>query len=50
MQVSDGPAVGRVTEQGIRLFEAKRAAESRKAEALGVTMEKTHLTVVPGEG
>jgi MoaA/NifB/PqqE/SkfB family radical SAM enzyme len=46
MQVTDGPAVGMITEQGIRLFEAKRKAESKKAEALGVAMEKTHLPVV----
>jgi len=43
MQVPDGPAVGRVTEQGIRLFAAKRRAETKKAEALGVVMEKSEL-------
>jgi MoaA/NifB/PqqE/SkfB family radical SAM enzyme len=48
MQVEGGPAVGRVTEQGIRLFEAKRAAERRKAEALGIALEKVHhLPVLP---
>jgi hypothetical protein len=36
-----------VTEQGLRLFEAKRRAESKKADALGVAMEKTHLPVLP---
>jgi MoaA/NifB/PqqE/SkfB family radical SAM enzyme len=46
MQVAGGPAVGMITEQGLRLFEAKRKAESKKAEALGVAMEKTHLPVV----
>jgi hypothetical protein len=46
MQVEGGPAVGMITEQGLRLFEAKRKAESKKAEALGVAMEKTHLPVV----
>ncbi len=40
VQVQDGPAVGMVTEQGIRLFAAKRKAEAKKAEALGVAMEK----------
>jgi MoaA/NifB/PqqE/SkfB family radical SAM enzyme len=50
MQVTGGPAVGMVTEQGIRLYAAKRAAEGRKAEALGVAMEKSALPVVPEEG
>src|SRR5262249_27537772 len=50
MRVAGAPPVGMVTEQGIRLFEAKRRAESRKAEALGVAMEKTHLPVVPDDG
>jgi hypothetical protein len=40
MQVTDGPAVGMVTEQGIRLYAAKRRAEGKRAEALGVAMEK----------
>lgn len=42
MRDPDAPSVGVVTEQGLRKFEAKRRAESRKAEALGVTMERTH--------
>lgn len=42
MRAPDAPTVGLVTEQGIRKFEAKRRAESRKAEALGVAMELTH--------
>jgi hypothetical protein len=40
MQPQDGPAVGRVTDQGIRLFEAKRRSEGKKAAELGVAMEK----------
>jgi hypothetical protein len=32
-----------VTEQGLRLFEAKRRNESRKAAEAGITMEKTDL-------
>ena len=40
MQPQDGPAVGRVTDQGIRLYEAKRRSEGKKAAELGVTMEK----------
>ena len=38
-----GPAVGERSEQGERLYAAKRRAEARKAAALGVTMER------PGE-
>jgi len=40
MRPADAPQVGIVTEQGLRLFEAKRKSESRKAENLGVTMER----------
>jgi len=40
MQVADAPAVGMVTEQGIRLFEAKRRSEAKKAAELGVAQEK----------
>ncbi len=43
MLVADAPAVGLVTEQGIRLYQAKRKAESKKAEALGVAMERGSL-------
>ena len=50
MQVQEGPAVGMVTEQGIRLFAAKRKAESKKAEALGVAMEKSEEAGLPEEG
>ena len=49
MQVADGPSVGMVTEQGMRLFEAKRRSESKKAAELGVTMEKTELSL-PDKG
>jgi MoaA/NifB/PqqE/SkfB family radical SAM enzyme len=45
MQVAGGPAVGQVTEQGIRLFEAKRRSESKKAAELGVAMERTELSL-----
>jgi hypothetical protein len=38
-----GLAVGKVTEQGRRLFEAKRQAEGRKAEKLGVRIEDTKI-------
>jgi MoaA/NifB/PqqE/SkfB family radical SAM enzyme len=41
MQPQDVLSVGIVTEQGVRKFEAKRRAEARKAEALGVEMERT---------
>jgi MoaA/NifB/PqqE/SkfB family radical SAM enzyme len=46
LQVVSAPAVGMITEQGLRLYEAKRRAESKKAEALGLAMEKTHLPIV----
>jgi len=38
-----GLAVGKVTEQGKRLFEAKRVAEGRKAEKSGVRIEDTKI-------
>jgi hypothetical protein len=49
MQLHDAPMVGIVTKQGVRKFEAKRRAESRKAEALGVAMERTHESGVDFE-
>ncbi len=36
----DAPAVGEITEQGVRLFASKRAAEARKALVLGVAQER----------
>ncbi len=38
--VHDGPSVGKVTERGRRVYESKRATESRKAERTGVLLEK----------
>jgi len=40
MRVPDAPKVGQVTDQGKRLFEAKRRTEGRKAEQAGVRLEK----------
>jgi hypothetical protein len=40
MRADDAPAVGMVTEQGIRLFEAKRRSEAKKAAELGVLQER----------
>jgi hypothetical protein len=37
---ADAPAVGQLTEQGLRRFEAKRRSEAEKAERLGVQMER----------
>ncbi|MBK8696338.1 MAG: hypothetical protein IPN17_29735 [Deltaproteobacteria bacterium] len=37
------PAVGRVTEQGMRLFRSKREAEARKAVQLGVAQERPDM-------
>jgi hypothetical protein len=45
MRPQEGPAVGVVNEQGLRLFEAKRRAEAKKAERLGVTQERTDLAL-----
>lgn len=36
----EGPAVGLVTEQGIRLYHAKRRAEAKRAEELGIATER----------
>ncbi len=47
MRPPDAPAVGVVTEQGLRLFHAKRQAEARKANALGVAQESTELALGP---
>jgi hypothetical protein len=41
MQPADAPAVGMVTEQGLRLFEAKRRSEAKKAAEQGVAQERT---------
>ncbi|MFT6398967.1 MAG: sulfatase maturation enzyme AslB (radical SAM superfamily) [Bradymonadia bacterium] len=38
--VVDGPAVGKVTERGKRVYESKRATEGRKADRGGVVLEK----------
>lgn len=40
MREPDAPQVGQVTDQGLRLFEAKRRAEAKKAEQLGVVLER----------
>jgi len=47
MQATDAPAVGMVTDQGIRLFESKRRTEARKAAELGVLQEKTDVALPP---
>jgi MoaA/NifB/PqqE/SkfB family radical SAM enzyme len=45
MRLPDAPPVGLVTEQGLRLFEAKRKNEARKAETLGVSMERVDVAL-----
>jgi hypothetical protein len=45
MSPSGAPAVGQVTEQGMRLFEAKRLVEGRKAERLGITLERPDVAL-----
>ena len=54
------PQVGRITDQGRKLYASKRASESRKAERRGVQMERPSSISpeapdvpakdVPGEG
>jgi MoaA/NifB/PqqE/SkfB family radical SAM enzyme len=44
MRPSDGPAVGFISDQGRRLFEAKRRSEAKKAEQSGVALEKTDIS------
>lgn len=48
MRPQDGPVVGFVSEQGKRLFEAKRRQEAKKAEEFGVSLERLDAQVVPG--
>jgi hypothetical protein len=43
MRLADAPPVGFVSEQGVRLFEAKRRSEARKAEQGGVSLEKIEI-------
>ena len=38
-----GPQVGLVTQQGVRLYQAKRKSEAKKAEEHGVAMERTDV-------
>jgi hypothetical protein len=45
MRVEGAPAVGLVTEQGLRLFEAKRRAEGKKAAEIGLEMERIEIAV-----
>jgi hypothetical protein len=43
MRPADAPAVGKITEQGLRLFEAKRRSEAKKAEQVGVSLERLDI-------
>lgn len=43
MSPPGAPSVGRITDQGLRLYESKRAAEARKAAQHGIRQEKTDL-------
>ena len=45
MTPSGAPTVGMITEQGLRLFEAKRLTEGRKATRLGVALEKVSTAI-----
>ena len=41
------PAVGQITEQGLRLFEAKRQSEGRKAAQHGIALERNEVAPPP---
>ena len=43
MSPPGSPAVGLITEQGLRLFEAKRHSEGRKAAQHGITLERPEV-------
>ena len=43
MRPSDAPAVGMVTEKGLRMFEAKRRSEGKKAEQAGLALERLDI-------
>ncbi len=47
MSPGNGPAVGQITEQGRRLFEAKRQSEGRKAAQHGIALERTDDALPP---
>lgn len=42
----DAPQVGKITDQGVRLYESKRRSEEKKAAELGVSMERRALPVI----
>jgi hypothetical protein len=50
MQPNDAPPVGMVTDQGLRLFEAKRRSEAKKAAELGVAQERTDPAIAGPRG
>ncbi|MCK6556777.1 radical SAM protein [Candidatus Binatia bacterium] len=47
MRPADAPAVGFVSEQGVRLFEAKRRSEARKAEEAGLLLDAAEAAAKP---
>jgi organic radical activating enzyme len=49
MRPADAPAVGMITEQGLRLFESKRKAEAKKAETAGVSVERLDIQMPKNE-
>jgi hypothetical protein len=50
MRPADAPAVGFVSEQGMRLFESKRRSEAKKAEQGGVSLEKLEIQLTQEQG
>jgi MoaA/NifB/PqqE/SkfB family radical SAM enzyme len=48
MRAPGSPQVGQITEQGVRLFEAKRRTEGKKAEQAGIKLERV-IDKPPGD-
>ncbi|MDB4930329.1 MAG: radical domain protein [Myxococcaceae bacterium] len=47
MSPPGAPAVGQITEQGLRLFESKRQSEGRKAAQHGIALERNEVAPPP---
>jgi MoaA/NifB/PqqE/SkfB family radical SAM enzyme len=50
MRPTDAPPVGFISDQGVRLFEAKRQSEARKAKQIGVALEKIDIAFPTAPG
>ncbi len=45
MTPPNAPAVGQITEQGLRLFESKRNSEGKKAAQIGISLERMEVQI-----